>query len=190
MIYEKHAPNRGGPVQHSVDRGWVGWEAAQSPIVRPCPLAWRPPRPPHSWPPRYGPQQPNSTGVGPCWRRRARCKGGLRLGSGGQEDVVLALRAGKLANRPVATGSSQVAEVLPPNGIGHTTGRGAKQRKPSALNQRVRGDVRPRQPDLCQVPQRSVKNAASLGRISTTTGPEALLLSMMSLVERLLSLAQ
>jgi hypothetical protein len=42
-------------------------------------------------------------------------------------------------NRAAAPGSNDVGEALPPNGIGHTTGRGRERRKASAFNQRVRG---------------------------------------------------
>jgi hypothetical protein len=42
-------------------------------------------------------------------------------------------------NRPAAIGSNELGEALPPNGIRHTTGHSGKQRKPPAVNQRVRG---------------------------------------------------
>jgi hypothetical protein len=45
-------------------------------------------------------------------------------------------------NRPAATGSNELGEALPPNGIGYTTGHNGKQRKPPALNQRFRGSRR------------------------------------------------
>ena len=40
-------------------------------------------------------------------------------------------------DRPATTGSNEVGEALPPNAIGHTTGRTGKQRKPPALNRLV-----------------------------------------------------